>query len=101
MKYAVIKIKGQQFKVKEGDEILVGKLNENEKPEPKVLLIKKEKDLKIGTPVIKDGKVTLKVIEKQEKGKKIHIETFKAKSRYRRKVGFRPVYSRLQVVKIS
>ena len=100
-KYAIIKIKGQQFKVKEGDEILVGKLGEKEKPEADVLLIKKDKTVKIGKPTVKDGKVMLKVLEKEEKGKKLHVETFKAKSRYRRKIGFRPIYSRLQIIKIS
>ena len=100
-KYAVIKIKGQQFKVEEDDEILVGILSEKEKPEAKALLIKKGKTVKIGNPTVKDGKVTLKVLEREEKGKKLHVETFKAKSRYRRKVGFRPLFSRLQVVKIS
>ncbi len=29
-KFAVVKIKGQQFKVSKGDEILVGKLSEKE-----------------------------------------------------------------------
>lgn len=101
MKYAIIKIKGQQFKVKEGDEILVGKLGEKEKPEVDVLLVKKDKIVKVGKPIVKGSKVALKVLEKEEKGEKLHVETFKAKSRYRRKIGFRPIYTRLQIIKIS
>ena len=100
-KYAVIKLKGQQFKVKEGDEILVGKLGEKEKPEAKVLLVKSDKAVKVGKPTVKGAAVKLKVLEKEEKGKKLHVETFKAKSRYRRKLGFRPIYTRLQVTSIS
>lgn len=101
MKYAVIRIKGQQFRVSEGDEILVGKLSEKEKPEAEVLLLVNDKTRKIGTPLVKGAKVALGVIESQVKGKKLHVQTFKAKSRYRRKLGFRPVHSKLKVGKIA
>lgn len=100
MKYAIIKIKGQQHKVSEGDEILVGKLG-NDKPEAQVLLVVDDKKVKIGKPEVKDAKVKIKILEKEEKGKKLYVQTFKAKSRYRRKIGFRPVYSRLLIEKIS
>jgi large subunit ribosomal protein L21 len=99
-KYAVIEIKGQQFKVSQGDEILVGKLNK-EKPEARVLLVVDGEKIKIGKPVVKNAKVELKVVNEEEKGKKLYVYKFKAKSRYRRKMGFRPVYSRLLVEKIS
>ena len=42
MKYAVVKIKGQQYRVSEGDEILVDKLG-TDKPDMKVLLVVDEK----------------------------------------------------------
>ena len=100
MKYAVIKLQGQQFKVSEGDEILVGKLGDA-KPEPEVLLVSDGKAVKVGKPTVKGAKVALKVLEKEEKGKKLHVMTYKAKSRYRRKKGFRPVYTKLQVGKIN
>lgn len=101
MKYAVIRIKGQQFKVEEKDEILVGKLGEKEKPEAEVLLTVNNGSVKVGDPLVKGAKVTFKVIDPEEKGKKLHVITYKAKSRYRRKKGFRPVYSRLRVEKIT
>lgn len=100
-KYAVIRLKGQQFKVAEGDEILVGKLGEKEKPAADVLLITNGKGVKVGKPIVVGVKVTLKVLEAEEKGKKLHVMTYKAKSRYRRKIGFRPVYTRLLVGKIT
>jgi large subunit ribosomal protein L21 len=99
-KYAVIRMKGHQFRVEEGDELLVDKLGKKEKPEAQVLLVKNKK-VKIGTPTVKGASVKLKVLEKEEKGEKLHVETFKAKSRYRRKVGFRPVFTRLRVDKIT
>lgn len=100
MKYAIIEIKGQQYKVSEGDEILVGKLGK-EKSEAEVLLVKSDKTVKVGKPTVKGAKVALKVIKDEEKGKKLHVQTFKAKSRYRRKIGFRPVFTRLKVTKIT
>jgi large subunit ribosomal protein L21 len=100
MKYAVVKIKGQQHKVSEGDEILVDKLG-TDKPDVNVLLVVNEKDVKIGKPEVKGAKVKIKILEAEEKGKKLYVQTFKAKSRYRRKIGFRPIYSRLLIEKIS
>jgi large subunit ribosomal protein L21 len=99
-KFAVIKIKGQQFVVHEKDEIKVGKLGEG-KPEAEVLLVSDGKKAKIGKPMVKGAKVTFKVLEKEEKGKKLHVQTYKSKSRYRRKIGFRPVFTRLLVQKIT
>jgi len=100
-KYAVIKTKGQQFKVSEGDEILIGKLSEKEKPEIEVLLVSDGKKVNVGKPTVKGVKVKVKVLEMEEKGKKLHIETFKAKSRYRKKKGFRPVHTRIKIEKIT
>ena len=100
MKYAIVKITGQQYKVSEGDEILVDKLG-TDKPDVKVFLIVDEKGVKIGKPEVKGAKVKMKILEAEEKGKKLYVQTFKAKSRYRRKIGFRPIYSRLLVEKIS
>ena len=99
-KYAVIAIKGTQYKVSEGEEILVGKLGEK-KPDPRVLLLVDDGKVTVGKPEVKNVKVTLKILAKEEKGKKLTIQKFKAKSRYRRKYGFRPVYTRLLVEKIS
>jgi large subunit ribosomal protein L21 len=99
-KYAVIRIKGTQYKVSEGDEILVGKLGDA-KLKAEVLLFSDGGKVKIGKPALKDIKVKLKIMEKKIKGKKLYVKTFKAKSRYRRKIGFRPIYTKLQVEKIA
>lgn len=99
-KYAVIRIKGTQYKVKEKDEILVGKLG-GAKFEPEVLLLIDGEKVKVGRPALKDVKVKLKVLKEEVKGKKLYVQKFKAKSRYRRKLGFRSVSSKLLVEKIS
>lgn len=99
MKYAVIKYQGHQYKVAEGQEILIDKLLD--KSEPEVLLFVDEGKTKIGKPVLKDVKVKVKVLSELEKGEKIDIYKFKAKSRYRRHTGFRPQYTKLLIEKIS
>ena len=100
MKYAVIEIKGTQYKVAEGDKILTDKLGK-EKPNPRVLLVVDGKKVGVGKPEVKGVKVKLKVLEEDFKGKKVTVQTFKAKSRYRRKIGFRPRLSKLLVEKIG
>ena len=100
MKYAVIRIKGQQYKVSEGDEILVGKLVDK-KPKVEVLLLADNGKVKVGKPTVKGAKVKIKVLKEEEKGEKLYVQKFKAKSRYRRKMGFRPLYTRLLIEKIS
>lgn len=101
MKYAVLRIGGKQYKVSEGQEFLVDKLTEPKKLEFDVLLFSDAEKVKVGKPTLKDVKVTLKVLKDMEKGEKVEIYKFKAKSRYRRHTGFRPQYTRLLVQKIS
>lgn len=73
---AVIKIKGKQYLVKEGQEIVVANLNME--PGEKV----KAKDL------LTDKDVTLEVIG-QKRGEKVRIIKFRHKTRYKRFLGFR------------
>ena len=100
MKYAVIRIKGNQYKVSEGKEILVDRIG-GTKVEPEVLLLVTDGKVAVGRPKVSSAKVKLKVMNAEEKGKKMTVLKYKAKSRYRRKRGFRPVYTRLLVEKIS
>jgi large subunit ribosomal protein L21 len=102
-KFAVIKLAGSQLKVFEGKEYEVNKLSgkKGDKIEIEdVLLIHDGKETKIGEPTIKDAKVTLEITS-QKKGKKIDGLVYKAKSRYRKRYGFRPLITRVLVKKIS
>jgi large subunit ribosomal protein L21 len=99
MKYAVIRLKGHQHKISEKDEFLVDFIGEA-KPEFETLLVVDGEKTKIGTPTVKNAKITLKNLG-EERGKKMHVKKYKAKSRYRRKIGFRPKYTKLQVTKIT
>lgn len=99
-KFAVIRIGGKQYRVTEGQEILVDKLTDL-KTSPEVLLFVEGDKIEVGTPVLKKAVVKVKVLAEVEKGEKIDIFKYKAKSRERRHVGFRPQYTRLLVEKIT
>lgn len=101
MKYAVVRIGGKQYKVEEGREILVDKLADSKKVEPEVLLVVDGDKSMVGKPVLKDAKVELKVSKEVEKGEKVEVYKFKAKSRYRRHTAFTPKFTRLLVERIS
>ena len=101
MKYAVIRLQGQQFKVTEGQEFLVNKLAKDEKPEAEVLMVSDGEKVSLGAPILEKAKITLKVITEEEKGEKIHVFKYKSKSRYRKKIGSRPQFTRLSVSKLD
>jgi len=103
MKYAVIKTSGRQYKVKEGDQLLIDKIKgkKGDKVEfEQILLLVDNKKVKIGTPRVKKAKATGEILA-QEKGEKIRVATYKAKSRYRKVKGFRPRLTRIKIEKIS
>lgn len=102
MKYAVVKIGGSQYKVAEGDEIAVDKID-GEKGKSltfeEVLLLVDDQRVRIGQPLLKEAKVKAEIVG-QFKGKKIRVATYKAKSRYRRVKGFRPLLTRVKILSI-
>ena len=100
-KYAVIRLQGKQYKVSEKDELLVDKVVDFKKLDPEVLLFADEGKIKVGKPILKDVKVKIKVLSEMEKGEKIDVYKFKAKSRYKRHTGFRPQYTKLLIEKID
>lgn len=99
MKYAVVKIAGHQYKVSEGDEVLVDRLVDP-KVEPEVLLVVNDDKVSVGKPKVAGAKVNVKILG-EEKGEKIDVRKYKAKSRYRKHIGFRPQYTRLLIKSIS
>ena len=100
-KYAVIRVTGKQYKVEEGKEILVDKLVDPKKIEAEVLMVVDGEKVSVGKPLVKGAEVKLKMVTELEKGEKVEIYKFKAKSRYKRHTGFRPQYTRLLVQKIG
>ena len=100
-KFAVIRIAGKQYRVSEGEEILVDRLSDVTKVEPEVLLFVDGESVEVGKPVLEKIKVKVKVLKDVEKGEKIRVFKYKAKSRERKLRGFRAQHTRLLIEKIS
>lgn len=102
MKYAVFSNNGKQYKVSEGEELLMDKLASDGKQAEfgDVLLVVDGDKVKLGEPNIKGAKVLVEILG-EEKGDKVRVVKFKAKSRYRRQTGFRHQYTRVKVSKIA
>lgn len=103
MKYAVIQIAGKQYRVQEGQELTVNRLEAEEGKEMKisdVLLAVDGDALKLGAPLVEKANVTLKV-KAHTQADKIRVAKYKAKSRYRRVLGHRQQETVLEVVSIG
>ena len=92
--YAIIKTGGKQYRVQEGDNIFVEKLNADVDSNvvfDQVLAVVNDGDVKVGTPVVEGAKVTAKVLA-QGKEKK---------SNYRRRQGHRQPFTKVAIEKIE
>ncbi len=102
-KYAIIQLLGKQFQVTEGDQLIIDRLDKEEGKKfdiTDVLLIKSDKELKIGQPLVEKAKVNCKVV-KHQRAKKIRVARFKAKSRYRKVYGHKQPQTVVEIVSIS
>lgn len=100
--YAVIETGGKQYRVQNGDVIVIEKLNVEAGKKvtfDKVLMLGDGKDLKIGKPYL-DETVEGKVIE-NGKGKKVVIFKYKAKKDYRKKQGHRQPYTKVEITAVG
>jgi large subunit ribosomal protein L21 len=101
--YALVEIKGKQYKAEKGTLLTVDKL-ENEEGDSiefdSVLLTSNEGKVSVGTPYVSGAVVTASV-EGHEKGKKVRIFKFKKRKAYRRRQGHRQKYSLLRVTEIQ
>lgn len=99
--FAIIRTGGKQYIVKEGQTLQVEKLAATEKVVfDDVLLIADGDNVKIGMPRLEGAKVEGAVVE-HGKGKKLHVIKYKAKVRYRRKIGHRQQFTKVKVGKIT
>ncbi len=101
--YAIIKTGGKQYRVAEGDVLIVEKLAANEGDVvtfDEVLTVVKDDEVVVGKPVVAGAKVTAKV-EAQGKDKKILVFKYKAKSNYRRRQGHRQPFTKVVIEKIE
>ena len=100
--YAVIKTGGKQYKVSAGDLLKVEKLDGavGDTIELNEVLMVGGEEVKIGTPLLPEAKVTAKIVE-QGKDKKILVFKSKRRKNFRKKNGHRQPITRLQVTAIQ
>ena len=99
MTYAIIKVAGKQYRVREGERLLVDRLHEDEGATfaPTVLLVGGE-----GAPELEPGGgvVRAKVLG-EAKGPKIRIGKYKKRTGYRRHTGFRASLTQIEIESIG
>jgi large subunit ribosomal protein L21 len=99
MTYAIIKVAGKQYRVREGERLLVDRLKQDEGSTfaPTVLLVGGD-----GGPQLDaaDGAVTAKVLG-DAKGPKIRIGKYKKRTGYRRHTGFRASLTQIEIESIG
>ncbi|MBU4449940.1 MAG: 50S ribosomal protein L21 [Actinomycetia bacterium] len=101
--YAVITTGGKQYKVEENKDIVVERIEGKEGDKiklPEVNMVSEGDKVEIGSPNIEKAIVEA-TIKKQFKGDKVIAFKFKAKKRYKRKVGHRQLLTLLHLEKIS
>jgi large subunit ribosomal protein L21 len=102
MTKAVVKIGGKQFIVTEKETLLVDLLQEGTKELTLDALLLIDGDtVTVGTPTVKDVKVTAKVVDDLIKGDKIRIIRYKAKKRVHKENGHRQKYSKIEITSIK
>ena len=99
MAYAIISLGGKQYRVQEGERLLVDRLKEDEGKtvSPVVLMAGGDGPVKLAP---KDVAVTARVV-RHLKGDKIVIGKYKQRTGYRRHTGFRPSLTQIEIEAIG
>src|SRR6056297_36630 len=101
--YAIVDIAGFQYKVEKDKKYYVSQLQEKEGQSvefDKVLLLDDNGKVKVGTPNVKDAKVSAKVLSHVKDDKKI-VYKKKRRKRYQVKNGHRQPLTQIQIEKIE
>jgi large subunit ribosomal protein L21 len=99
MTYAIIKVAGKQYRVREGERLLVDRLHQDEGSTfaPTVLLVGGDGGAQLEPG---EGVVEAKVLG-QTKGPKIRIGKYKKRTGYRRHTGFRASLTQIEIASIG
>jgi len=101
--FAVIRTKGHQYVVEKGTKIVVDFFGQEKGDKvlfEEVLLSGEGENVKVGKPVLSDAKVEGKIV-KHFKGDKIKVFKMKPKKRYQRTIGFRPLFTEIEILSIK
>ena len=104
--YAIVEIKGQQFKVEEGKFLYVHHLGDEVKEGDtvdfdKVLLIDADGDVTVGAPAVEGAKVSCEVLTPLVKGDKVIVFKKKRRKGYRRKNGHRQYFTKVLIKEVN
>ena len=99
MNYAIISLGGKQYRVQEGERLLVDRLGEDEGAtlNPRVLLFAQDGDVQTDAGGVT---VTARVV-RHVRGEKIRIGKYRPKKGYRRHTGFRSHLSQIEIESIG
>lgn len=99
MSYAIISLGGKQYRVREGERLLVDRLptEDGKTFTPDVLLVGGDGDTVLSP---KDVTVTVKVVG-QQRGPKIRIGKYKKRTGYKRHTGFRAALTQIEIESIG
>ncbi len=100
--YAIVQTGGKQYKVEQGDQIQIEKLDAEVGSEVSfdTLLVSDDAGVKVGKPVLEGVVVKAKVLE-HGKGKKVIVFKYKPKKDSRKKRGHRQPYTKVEILSIG
>ena len=102
--YAIIETGGKQYRVSEGDVVVIEKLNANEGDTvefDKVLLVDNEGNVTVGAPTVNGAKVVAEVVNPLVKGDKVIVFKKKRRKGYQKKNGHRQSFTRIKIDSIT
>jgi large subunit ribosomal protein L21 len=102
--FAIVTIAGQQFKVSEGQELFVHRLEAEEGASIKfdqVHLVDNNGSISVGTPIVKGASIGATVITPLVKGDKVIVFKKKRRKGYRVKNGHRQHFSKIKINSIA
>ena len=100
--YAIVEIGGHKYKVAENDTLFVDKQNVegNKLSFDRVLLVKEDNGVKIGTPVVEGAEITATLLD-TVKADKVLVFKKKRRKGYQKLNGHRQVMSQIQIDSIT
>jgi large subunit ribosomal protein L21 len=101
--YAVVKIKGMQYRVEPGAKLQVPLLDDEAGAQvtfEEVLLVADGQDIKVGTPTVAGASVAAEVL-RHGRSRKIIVFKRKKRKNYRRKKGHRQDFTEVTITSIN
>jgi large subunit ribosomal protein L21 len=101
--YAIIADSGRQFKVEEGQELVVDYRDVPQGEEvtfDRVLAVSADDGLRLGKPVVDGASVTAEVLG-PIKGEKLFVQKLRRRKNSRRRTGHRQILTKVRINKIS